>query len=944
MKFEIPDSVKLINPAPVDYYYGPWADLATAKTNVPLAVRTLGLKVYITSLHETYVWRSGLTDSDLVVDLEQLDSVPTESSANGVESGGVFDALALKVDKVTGKQLSTNDYTSAEQTKLANLSEHYVGYYVSLSSLQSAHPTGLAGQYATVDSGTGSDAKQYIWDTNDSAWILGSGSGAVTSVNSQTGAVSLSTDNIGEGSTNKYFTVARVLATVLTGIGFSTITAVLATDTILQAIGKLQGQITALLKIPTGGTTGQMLVKVDNTDGNTHWIDAPTGGVAGPTGPQGATGAAGTVFIIPEDVPSLRFSDYDTGVAGTTDGQIFGVVSTNLQTIRVYKNVSGAGVYQFTKEWTALVDYDFIRKSIFHKIAGKIPGYPVVDFDSHSIFQSTNKIINLATGIVPDESVTTAGLSLGVANGAVLTPGAPDKFSGTSGFQIDFPADSSIGSWVAFVYLVNNITWTATGEWTLAYDIRLPDGSANHDVSFCNVGGAGAGLNPGSPRVTLTTAWQTIKYTTVYDGNMRILFSPYYPLVIADQETTPTVAFTAYICNLRIVAGNATTDAIPTGQSDLELSVSRIADASDGMFLDSNQHRLLGRADTVVRFPSPVVFNAFTVAAAIKLTTASYYDFFITYNNGADYLGLQNGSFIGDNKLININSGGSVPINQWLIIVATSDKHGCDVYINNIRIAFNQTAIIPQTISNINLFGQPGGFMNGSISSLGVWKSRLSKSQVNTVTNTYISRILAKGGSYFDIDTYWIIEGDSISSNGGYSVDIQSHFTPTLQSTNYAANGKSLGAPGDSGANTVFSGQSQVYGDISGQTGAGRNVIFSLFIGANGVPSMTSTAEADTWYANWCIYILGAKAAGANTIACTILDNSNISDKTYINYVNGLIRGDTSKYDALCDFNANTSLTPATPTYFSDGQHPNSAGQAIMTTIMLPCIEEFWVE
>ena len=52
------------------------------------------------------------------------DSTPREGSTNPVESGGVYTALAGKVDKVTGKGLSTNDYTTAEKTKLAGL-ENY---------------------------------------------------------------------------------------------------------------------------------------------------------------------------------------------------------------------------------------------------------------------------------------------------------------------------------------------------------------------------------------------------------------------------------------------------------------------------------------------------------------------------------------------------------------------------------------------------------------------------------------------------------------------------------------------------------------------------------------------------------------------------------------------------------------------------------------------------
>jgi hypothetical protein len=53
------------------------------------------------------------------------------------------------------------------------------------------------------------------------------------------------TDSLTEGSVNLYFTVARVLATVLTGFVAGSNTAIAATDTILQAFQKSQGQVTA---------------------------------------------------------------------------------------------------------------------------------------------------------------------------------------------------------------------------------------------------------------------------------------------------------------------------------------------------------------------------------------------------------------------------------------------------------------------------------------------------------------------------------------------------------------------------------------------------------------------------------------------------------------------------------------------------------------------------
>jgi len=72
------------------------------------------------------------------------------------------------------------------------------------------------------------------------------GSGGVTSVNGDTGDVVLTTDNVAEGSTNLYFTVARVRATILTGISFVSGAVITATDTVLSALGKLQKQVSSI--------------------------------------------------------------------------------------------------------------------------------------------------------------------------------------------------------------------------------------------------------------------------------------------------------------------------------------------------------------------------------------------------------------------------------------------------------------------------------------------------------------------------------------------------------------------------------------------------------------------------------------------------------------------------------------------------------------------------
>ena len=52
-----------------------------------------------------------------------VDSALSSTSANPVENKAIYTALGKKVDKVTGKGLSTNDFTTAEKNKLADIAE-----------------------------------------------------------------------------------------------------------------------------------------------------------------------------------------------------------------------------------------------------------------------------------------------------------------------------------------------------------------------------------------------------------------------------------------------------------------------------------------------------------------------------------------------------------------------------------------------------------------------------------------------------------------------------------------------------------------------------------------------------------------------------------------------------------------------------------------------------
>jgi hypothetical protein len=101
-----------------------------------------------------------------------------------------------------------------------------------------------------ADRGDGKPAN-YMWDLETLAWIQFADVNDVLMVNGQTGTVVLNTSHISE-LTNLYFTEARVIATTLTGFAVGTNATIVATDSILVAMNKIQAQINA--KEPTIAT------------------------------------------------------------------------------------------------------------------------------------------------------------------------------------------------------------------------------------------------------------------------------------------------------------------------------------------------------------------------------------------------------------------------------------------------------------------------------------------------------------------------------------------------------------------------------------------------------------------------------------------------------------------------------------------------------------------
>lgn len=132
--------------------------------------------------------------------------------------------------------------TTLQNNKLdrSDYIQHFKGVFMSLQALSAAFPVASDGDYAHIDQGIGFDRIAAIWDSSDLKWVASSSN------------VGANTDEVPEGNQNLYFKTSRVLGTQLTGLGTGADEPILDTDTILQALQKLQAQVNS------GGSSPQI--------------------------------------------------------------------------------------------------------------------------------------------------------------------------------------------------------------------------------------------------------------------------------------------------------------------------------------------------------------------------------------------------------------------------------------------------------------------------------------------------------------------------------------------------------------------------------------------------------------------------------------------------------------------------------------------------------------
>ena len=192
------------------------------KANTSDMTTSLGLKANATDLTSGLALKANTSDMTTSLGLKANSSDVTTSLGLKANATDLSSGLVLKVDKVTGKELSTNDYSTAEKDKLAAISGTNTGDQ-DLSSF--ATITNLALKANTSDITTSLGLKANTADMNTSLGLKANTSDMTTSLGLKanatdlTSGLALKVDKVTgkELSTNDYTTIEKNKLTAITG-------------------------------------------------------------------------------------------------------------------------------------------------------------------------------------------------------------------------------------------------------------------------------------------------------------------------------------------------------------------------------------------------------------------------------------------------------------------------------------------------------------------------------------------------------------------------------------------------------------------------------------------------------------------------------------------------------------------------------------------------------
>ena len=387
-----------------------------------------------------------------------VDSALSSTSTNPVQNKVINSALGNKVDKVSGKGLSTNDFTTAEKEKLAGITAGATKVTVdSALSGTSTNPvqnkvinTALAGKVGSVE--TGSANGTISVDGTDIA-VKGLGSAAYT-------------------NSNAYATAAQGTAA----------------GTALQSLSKTDGTYVKLT-VGKNGTAGSIAVN-DAAIGTA--LNAKADASTVPTKLSDLTNDTG--FITDDDIP-------EGAAASTTDPLMDGEVAVGTS------NAFARGDHRHPSDTSK---QDVITST------NKLSADLIADGTTNKAYTATekNKLAGIATGaevnVVKSVNTTagTSGINLSNTNGTLdVTISAGSVANGNTNFVTGGSVYTAINNAVGSVYKYKGTKATysvlptsgnVTGDvWNVEADFTIGSGtSAKLYPAGTNVAWNGSAWDP----------------------------------------------------------------------------------------------------------------------------------------------------------------------------------------------------------------------------------------------------------------------------------------------------------------------------------------------------------------------------------------------------------------------------------------------------------------
>lgn len=372
------------------------------------------------------------TEANTYADTKVEDALVNGVTNKAPSQNIVFDQLALKQNAL--------GYTAEDSAQ-----KGVAGGYASLDGTGKVPSAQLpsfvddvieAANFAALP-GTGETGKIYVTLDNNKTYRW-SGS-AYVEISASPG----STDSVTEGSVNLYFTAARVLATVLTGLSLVTGTPITASDTALVALGKLQKQITDL-SATVGGIVSATLANIASAfHGATSKTPVDADEVAGMNSAASFAGVRytwtnikaflktyfDTLYLTSSNIDDTAYNESTwNGVTGNTASK--NALRDEFEN-RLAKSVYQKTLYYLLSNWSIMPDSSgntFLEPASIKQTNDRYNSVRILEKDS-----STKTGIGL-TFIVPSDFVSSP--SIGIVWGS----------NATSGNNVVFDCDYTCGS------------------------------------------------------------------------------------------------------------------------------------------------------------------------------------------------------------------------------------------------------------------------------------------------------------------------------------------------------------------------------------------------------------------------------------------------------------------------------------------------------------------